>query len=71
MYNFNYSPKASRVSQTSDTFLRIAFRVVATMKRKTVRRPRKERAAYCSLMFWLTWKKLSGSYFRLISTSRS
>src|SRR5271165_2971004 len=23
------------------------------------------------LTFWLTWKKLSGSYFRLISTSRS
>ena len=26
---------------------------------------------YYGLMFWLMWKKLFGSYFRLISTSRS
>ena len=33
--------------------------------------PREPIAANYGLMFWLIWKKLSGSYFPLISTSRS
>jgi hypothetical protein len=28
-------------------------------------------AAYAGAMFWLTWKRLSGSYFRLTAAKRS